>query len=212
MQSNSSNPSNFDATAEVENRKELEHYILMLQTSLGNELDLQEQEQSAQYLLNHPDQAHPYLLRLLQSGHASNPFAVIDVLPRFGRPESIPVLENLLLQGSENVRRAAGEALARHPLDLAEQSLIQGLTAPHPESVIAAADGLMSRGNSSACLALVMTLDTSPKRDNLVVRYHLIQAAASLGCFSRKELAAIANTDPNQEVRDLASQWIQGMD
>lgn len=185
--------------------EELERQIHFLQDPFGDEAHQREQERAVQYLLSHADQAHPRLLELLQSQQAANPFAIIEVLPRFGRPESVPVLAQILERGPQNASQAAAEALARHPLDSAQTMLLAALSLPAPEAVIAAADGLLSRGDLAACPAL---LQSSSHPDPLV-RYHVIQAAGSLDCLAEDQLAAIARDDPDEDVKELANRLLQ---
>jgi hypothetical protein len=67
----------------------LENNIRLLQIKLGDSFHLREAEKALSYLLEHADAAYPRLLHLLNFDQAENPIAIVDVLPQFGRPESI---------------------------------------------------------------------------------------------------------------------------
>ncbi|MFY9608512.1 MAG: HEAT repeat domain-containing protein [Blastocatellia bacterium] len=180
---------------------ELESNIHFMQDPLGDPLHLQRAEQALEFLLDHAEEAYPRLLELIKSNRASNPIALIEAFPRFGRPESIPVLEEILARGQGTATGAASLSLARHPQDSARQALIRALTFPKAESVVAAADGLMSRGDRTACAELVKHLN----RVDSTVRYHVIQAASRLGCLSSEALTRISNDDPDSDIRQMAS-------
>lgn len=184
---------------------ELEQSILLLQGPFGDGPHQREYLQAVQYLLDHAAQAHSRLLGLLQSERATNPYAVIEILPRFGLQESVPILAELMARGPTNLCQASAQALAVHPLDDAREALIRGLSLARKDVVIAAADGLMSRGDAMACPALKKLL-THPDPD---LRYHVIQAAGSLSCLKRVTLSAIARDDQSDEIRELAKQFIQ---
>jgi HEAT repeat protein len=179
---------------------EIERAILVLQSPFGDAPDLREHARIVQFLLEHADRAHPRLLDLLRSGQAANPYAVIEILPRFARPESIPVLEQLAGRDPQNLASAAALALATHPLDDARQALLRGLTASREGTVIAVADALMTRRDPSACGKLSEALG----HPNDGARYHTIQAAASLGCLKPEALSAIASGDASEAIRELA--------
>ena len=155
----------------------LDQAIRQVQTPFGGAPDLRERERAAATLLAHADQAHPRLPALLESGQAANPYALIEVLPRFGRPESVPVLAALLTTGPARLSQAARQALARHPLAQARAALVDGLQAERAETRIAAADALITRADPSVCPAL----HTALNQDDAIVRYHIVQAAGHLG-------------------------------
>lgn len=74
-------------------KNELESHIHFVQSPYGDSLHSIRAEQALQFLLEHANEAYPRLLELISSNRASNPLALIEALPRFGRAESIPVLE-----------------------------------------------------------------------------------------------------------------------
>jgi hypothetical protein len=80
--------------------------------------------------------------------------AVIELMPRFGRAESIPLLEHLLI-GNEATAWAAAQSLALHPQAAAGEALQRSLARREPAIAIIAADALGTRGDRSACAALV---------------------------------------------------------
>lgn len=106
----------------------------------GHERDRRRAEQ---VLLEHPIDAHAELLALLEDpppGAALS--AILDVLPRFGNPASIPALARLLRDPSEPVALGAARALARHP----SPEALEALRAARSDAPAAAAYGLELRG------------------------------------------------------------------
>ena len=196
---------NLSALALAESDPELERAILFLQDPLGDEPHQTVHLQAAQYLLDHSANAHPRLIALLQSNRATNPYAVIEILPRFALSESLPILEQLMVYGPKNLSQAAAQALATHPLKSAREALLRGLNLSDQETIISAADGLMTRGDPSACSGLQKVLTHSDP----AVRYHVIQAAGSLGCLKREALSAVARDDLSEGIRELANKLLK---
>jgi HEAT repeat protein len=174
--------------------------IILLQNPFGDEPARSEHERAAEYLLAHAAGAHPRLLDLLRSDAATNPYAIIELLPRFGLPDSIPVLKRLLDEGPPNLAGAAARALAVHPLADARTVLLSGLDATTGQTIIAATNAFLALGDPSICPVLRRTID-HPDPD---VRYHLVHAAGALGCLDRETLASISAHDPSEQVRELA--------
>lgn len=181
--------------------EELESNIHFLQDPSGDPPNSQRAKQALEFLLEHADEAHPRLVALIKSQQATNPPSIIDALPRFGRVESIPVLEETLTQAKQTLSEVAALALARHPHPDAREALLRGLSSSRMESIRAAADGLMLRGDRSVCEELSRHLDHADS----TVRYHVIQAAAHLGCLSLEALTKIGNEDADKDIRGLAS-------
>ena len=193
--------STFSRRYSSEFMNELESNIHFVQDPFGDPAHSIRAEQSLEFLLEHADESYPRILALIKSNRASNPIALIEALPRFGRPDSIPVLELILTQGQGIAIEAASLALARHPHNAAREALIRGLTSPNVKSVVAAADGIMSRGDPTVCNDLAKHLGYGDP----IVRYHIIQAAYHLGCLSPEALMIIANDDSDKDIRALVS-------
>jgi HEAT repeat protein len=188
---------------------ELEIQIRQLQHRSGDPIHRSGVAGALDYLLARADEAHPRLLRLLTSHRANNPAAIIDALPRFGREESLPVLAEILGSDStETILGVAASALARHPHEEGFKILVRGLTLPRAAAVIAAADGLYTRGDRRACVELAKHLQAGDAN----VRYHVVQAAAHLGCLGEEELRAIAAQDSDADIRTLASSMKEAAD
>ena len=192
-------------TRETQMADEIELHLDLLQDPFGDAGPHEFAGRAERYLLDHATEAHPRLLELLETDRASNPPAVIDLLPRFGLPESIPVLEKILTQGLDSLSGTAATALARHPAGEAFQALVRGLAGTAPEVVKASADGLAIRGDRAACPRLRDRLDHPDSE----IRYHVIQSAARLGCLDPGELAAIAETDRDADIRHLAQRILE---
>lgn len=174
--------------------------IALLSAPFGDEAGLRERERAAHYLLEHADAAYPELLRLLESGDAANPIAIVELLPRFGREASVSALSHLLEDGDELVAPASAHALAGHSQVSAHRALIAALESSRSVTVAAAADALARRGEPD-CAALWRAMTHSDPR----ARYHVVQAAAALHCLSGDQLRSIAATDTDPGVKQLAA-------
>jgi hypothetical protein len=176
-------------------------HLGFLMDPFGDEPHRRQREQSVAYLLAHAAEAYPRLLAALQANPtALNAPCLIEVLPLFGRTDNVPLLEDILARGSGTVCAAAGDALGRHPDAGAREALLRGLGAPRPETVTAAVDGLMVRGDPSVC---PVVKSVAGHRDP-IVRYHAVRAAGALGCLSREEIEDLEKTDPDLDIRNLA--------
>jgi len=174
---------------------DVEQQIALLETPFGDGPHQRERERAAEWLVANADRAYPRILARLKDGHTS--IAVIELMPRFGRAESIPLLEHLLI-GPETTAWAAAQALALHPQAAAGQALKRSLARREPAVAIIAADALGTRGD---CAALATLIDAPDAQ----VRYHVVQAAGKLGCLTRGALEALARADADADVRGLAT-------
>jgi HEAT repeat protein len=185
---------------------DLELNIQTLLAPYGHAGNQRDRERALAYLLAHADEAHPRLLDLLDPASTClNPVAVIDALPAFSRPESIPVLEKVMETATEAVSLNAGQALARHPHREAAEALTRGLRSQRSDAVISAADGLLTRGEKSSCAALIEAMVHSERE----IRYRVLQAAGGLGCLTSAQLQHVAKNEPEQMIRDLAIKLLQ---
>jgi hypothetical protein len=190
-----------DNTPVQEDPDQLDTAIQRLLTPYGNPGNQRDRDRALTYLLGHADDAHAKLLALFEHMDAGIHLPpVVLALPYFGRPESIPVLEKVMQTASEALSLSAGEALANHPLPAAMDALVRGLTHSSEKVIIAAANGLMSRGDQSCC-TLLLKMIHHPDRE---VRYHVLQSAAQLNCLSQQQLQSIVSNDPEPMVQDLA--------
>ena len=184
---------------------EIDKQIKALVSPRGHEADRREHDRALEFLLAHADEAHPRLLALIDpSGYV--PVAAVNALPLFGRAESIAALEKLMREGAELISMSAGQALGRHPLPEALESLLRGLEDTREETKVAAIDGLMTRGDKSVCKSLQTVLD----HQSYEVRYHAVRAAAGLGCLTAQTLQQIADHDSEKDIRDLAASLMSG--
>ena len=179
---------------------ELETQVMLLQSPFGDGPHLREREAAARWLLEHADRAYPRLLAMARAGTGP---AVVELLPAFDRVDSVAVLEELL-GGPERVAWVAGRALARQRGPEALAALRRGAQLSDPEAAVAAVDGLATRGDRAGCPELAKAAE----REDARVRYHAVQAAATLGCLSPAALAALAHDDPDAEVRALAARLL----
>src|SRR5262249_32943381 len=110
------------------------------------------------YLLDpaHADEAHARLLDLAAGNDPS--VHVLLALPRFGRKESVPVLEALLTAAPEPTAVIAAQALGQHPDPAARAALERALGDEDDQVVAAAVDGLAERGGQESCAALEAVL------------------------------------------------------
>jgi len=127
-------------------------------------------------LLERADEAHPRLLALAESAPTSLP--ALMALPRFGRPESVPVLERVLRKASGPTTAVAAAALSEHPADAARAALEAALGDPRTQVVLSAVMGLSERGDARACPPLRAAL----RHDDPEVRQRVAAALRRLGC------------------------------
>jgi hypothetical protein len=157
---------------------ELDLHLAVLLNPYGDARHRADAERAATWLLDHPEVAHERLLALLDPPGDAAP-AAVELLPRFGRAESVPALARVLADGSDHLAWHAGQALARHPDAAAAAALGDALAAPRRETVTAALDGLAARGDAGACAAV---LAVAGSHADPAVRAAAERAAAELGC------------------------------
>jgi len=80
--------------------------------------------------------------------------------------------------------------------------LIAALAAQEADVVIAALDGLRIRGDHSVCASLAPFATHADAE----VRYVWVRAGAALGCLDAAALRALATSDPDPDVRHLATE------
>jgi HEAT repeat protein len=128
------------------------------------------------YLLLHADEAHPKLLAMVV-GHWPSSLAMM-ALPRFGRPESIPVLEKALREADDPQVVLAAQALGEHPLVEARTALERALGDAREQVVISAAEALAERGDRASCPALAAAM----AKGGALAKSELRAARERLGC------------------------------
>jgi HEAT repeat protein len=180
---------------------EVETQLALAESPFGDGPHRRERERAAQWLLEHADRSYPVVLRRLEQGSAGA--ALVELLPRFDREESIPRLERLL-SGPEPPAWAAGQALARQSQPAAGEALRRVLDDADPKVAAIAADGLGTRGDRGDCAALVAHVDSPDAR----LRYHVVQAAGRLGCLAPADLESLSRADADADVRALAARLL----
>jgi len=192
------------AKSETESDEEIETQLALAQSPIGGGPHQRERERAAQWLLEHADRSYPVVLGRLERGQVG--VALVELLPRFDREESIPGLERLL-SGSEPPAWAAGQALARHSRPAAGEALRRALGDADPKVAAIAADGIGTRGDRADCAALFAHIETADAR----LRYHVVQAAGNLGCLAKAELESLAQLDADADVRALAKKLLAAL-
>jgi HEAT repeat protein len=180
--------------------EEVETQIMLLEVPFGDPPHLRARARASDWLMGHPERAYPRLLARLESGRATP--ALVELLARLGRAESIAPLERLLTGPTSTEPEAyqAGQALAMHPQPAAGEALRRALANGEPHLATIAADALATRGDRSDCAALSTHLTAPDGR----LRYHVVQAADRLDCLARDDLEKLARSDSDSDVRDLA--------
>ena len=180
---------------------EVETQLTLAESPVGGGPHQRERERAAQWLLDHADRSYPVVLARFDQGRAGE--ALVALLSRFDRHESIPRLERLL-SGPEPPAWAAGQALARHSQPAAGEALRRALGHADPKVATIAADALGTRGDRGDCAALVVHVQNPDAR----LRYHVVQAAGHLGCLARADLESLARSDADADVRALATRLL----
>lgn len=132
--------------------------------------------EALQALLEQADEAHPRLLALAQAEPPS--LQAMLALPRFGRPESVPVLEHVLLTADGPTTAVAAGALADHPAPAALVALESALGSDRPQVVLSAVMGLGERADAHACGPLAAALEHSDSE----IRERIAHVRDRLGC------------------------------
>lgn len=181
---------------------ELADALTLLQSPFGDMPDRSEHEKAVAVLLSSPDRAQDAIVSLLQSGRASNPYALLEVLPLLGDPASIPLLAGIMANGPANLGGAAAQSLARFPDPAALDALLAALGSPAPDVAVSAAMALENRGSSAACPALRPAMGSA----EAAVRYQATRTALALGCLDAQEIASLAH-DHDPDVRSLVEEF-----
>lgn len=177
---------------------ELDAQVALLESPFGGETDVRERDAAAAWLLSQPERSYPRLLTRASQGRAGP--ATVELLGRFGRDDSVPVLAELL-DREEPMGSVAAEALARHPAPAAVAALRDGLRGGGDRAVRSAI-ALGLRGDPAACV----DLEAATRDPDQRLRYQAVRAAAAPGmnCLSDAELAEIEASDADEDVRALA--------
>jgi len=165
--------------ASASEASEIDQKIRVLLFPSGDRQFRGAREQAIAYLLAHAEEAHPRLLALVEGD--SPPVTVLAALPRFGRIESVPVLEKALRRASDATTVLAGQALGQHPRPEARAALESALGDARNQVVASAAEGLALRGERASCPALAAALS----HPDLDVRARIRAAMARIGCGER---------------------------
>jgi HEAT repeat protein len=159
-----------------EQQSEIDRRIDVLLTPSGDPQFQYYKREALAWLLAHADDAHPRLLALCEG--VEPPGVLIELLPQFGRAESVPVIERALRGASDPSTVVAAQALARHPHPSARETLERALGDRRDQVVASAADGLADRGDRAACPALAGARGHA----NAEVRGRIEKARRALGC------------------------------
>jgi HEAT repeat protein len=185
---------------------ELELNLMFLKNWLGDDPDQRERNSAIEYLVQHADEAYPRIVAEIDARpFALDAPALIQVLPLFGRDDSVDLLQRILASGDDRVCRAAGEALGRHPSERASDALLRALDSENPQTRIGAAIGLGRRGDISACEPLERRLMVGES----VERYYLAQALAQIGCENETVWRELEQ-DAEADIRALALKRREG--
>jgi hypothetical protein len=167
-------------------------------TRFGNSPDLATRDQSIAYLLQHEAAAYPRLLSDLRAG--VDRVGTLGVIALFRRAETVPVLEELLQNAPRELKRHVGVALGQHPQVEARTALTRALRSNDRDLRMAAVDGLGASRDPSVASLLRAELGS----DDAELRWLTVNALVALCALSDDELARLASTDPDENVRALA--------
>lgn len=171
-------------------------------TASGHSADQAARTEAMRFLAAHADEVHSGLVQAIESNTSGvGLLQQIALLAELGRDEAVPVLVKLLDRPEELVIEAAGAALGRHRVEEAFEALKRALRSGSSKVVSSAADGLLLRNDPRACPELLSVL----AHPDAITRYHVVNAAAQLGCLSKSELDHLATSDSDPDVRSLAA-------
>lgn len=191
---------------EPEMPNDIERNIRLAVNPSGSVPDLRARDRAAGFLLDQGDLAYRSLAEiLLEKPDCFEASRLIELIGFFKRDESATLLKPFLLQGRPGTARAAGMALAALKCSTASLVLKEGLLSDVPETRISAIDGVRLSGDTSWCPLLAgLVQDSDPN-----IRYYAVNSAATLGCLDAGRLKDIRDQDDDENVRQLASKWLQ---
>jgi hypothetical protein len=191
-------PDNASSTSPGATDAEVEQHLTLAITAHGNRPDLAQKEAALRWLAEHADRAYPLVM---SRAKATPTPGLVEVVGRLGRREATSWLgEQLRTSGAAT--GAAGTALGQSPDPGAREVLVAALTATEPDVVSAALDGLRIRGDRSVCGSLA-PLATHADAE---VRYVWVRPGAALGCLDPAAPRNLAMSDPDPDVRKLATE------
>jgi hypothetical protein len=166
-----------------------------------------ESDSSVAYVLKHIDEAHPLLLEMLRKREVHAYDRAFRILVIAGKPESVPVMEALLLDPDsfETTKASAGQYLGLHPAKEAFGVLLKALDSQDTRIVFGATLGLIEHKDKAACEPLRKELT----RGDDSQQYYVIQAAGELGCLSKEELTTLSQKDQSNDIRGKAKELLQ---
>jgi hypothetical protein len=188
----------FPSTSPSVTDAEIEQHLTLAVTAHGNRPDLAQKEASLRWLADHADRAYPIVIARAK---ATPTPGLVEVVGRLARPEATTWLGELL-RAAGPASGAAGTALGRSPDPRAQDVLVAALAVQEADVVIAALDGLRIRGDRSVCASLASLVTHADAE----IRYVWVRAGVELGCLDAAALRALATSDPDPDVRKLATE------
>lgn len=176
---------------------EVEQHLTLAIIAHGNRPDLAQKEASIRWLAGHADRAYPVVMARAK---ATPTPALVEIIGYLRRPDATAWLIELL-RANGPATGAAGIALGRSPDARARDALVTAVAHPETQVVTSALDGLRVRGDRSVCASLTPLAH----HDSSEVRYVWVSAGAALGCLDTAALRALATSDPDPDVKQLAA-------
>jgi hypothetical protein len=137
-----------------------------------------EGETAAAWLIAHAADAEPRLRRLIAEGAPTYPRRSYPTLARMGRPESVPVLAEIMNKGPDGPAFYAAQALGMHPHADAHAALLSAVRGPDRRACTHALDALPAQAAPWACADVIGRVgDPDPE-----IRRHAELARGRLGC------------------------------
>jgi len=166
--------------------------------ALGLDPESRRHRVAVAWLTQHPDLAHPVLVRHLER-HGPGWRHVPALLAPMGHPDGVPPLRAAMVAGDGGLAWDAAAALGRHPDPTASDALVAALSHEASSVVQAALHGLSVRRDLSTCADLVATLDHASGP----VRYAALDAGLEMACVPEHTLDRMRD-DPNPGVSTRA--------
>jgi HEAT repeat protein len=161
----------------------------------GSRAELRRRDEAIAWLLEQPGGFAAVRRRV-----EANPVdaLMIELLGRFVRLEAEPLLRGAFADA--RTRRAAAPGLGRLDSETTRELLRDAARGPDPAKSCDALAGLAAGGSEAACPTLLEALDSV----NVEVRWTALSLGLELGCVDAARREAIAATDPDPKVRELA--------
>ncbi len=180
---------------------EIDRQLQALHVRAGSPADLRERDRALDWLLLNAEASFPVVLARVTAQPGDH--VLLDLVGRYRRPEATDLLIHAFAKAETRLVAASGLGLSLDPL--ARSTLRKALGSPDPEIVAAALSGVGAGGDHGSC----GDIEAQLKAADASVRWMAVEVGARLGCLERSVLLALAQDDPDADIRELAAEKLR---